>query len=150
MVIAMITWAGWQLYKLLSPYVEAYWQLNRETLRPPRPSHAAPLTVAEWLKRSRTAHQQRDYREACRALYMAALQRLNDAHSIPQEASRTDGEYLHLVQTLRPSHAYQMLIHTHERLCFSQTAISAETFDRCWQAYQEIDPLSLESIHLQP
>ncbi|NJO42070.1 MAG: hypothetical protein HC865_15930, partial [Cyanobacteria bacterium RU_5_0] len=33
----------------------------------------------------RTAHQQRDYREACRALYMAALQRLNDAHSIPKK-----------------------------------------------------------------
>ncbi|MBD1868728.1 DUF4129 domain-containing protein [Cyanobacteria bacterium FACHB-471] len=139
LVIALVGWAGWQLYKLLNPYLYPAVRLGRS----PAPSTDAQpqiLTISEWLGRSRTAQQQGDYREACRCLYMAMLQNLNDKELILQQLSRTDGEYLRLVQTLNPPQPYQTLIRTHEQLCFSDTAISSDTFERCWQAYQEIQP----------
>lgn len=139
--IGLILWVSWQLYKLLQPYFSSYFQLN--SLAPPLiPEPTVELTASDWLKRSRQAQQQGNYREACRALYMAALQHLNDKDLIRQELSRTDGEYLNLIQNLQDlstSQPYQTLIRTHERLCFSDTAISAELFDRCWAAYREIE-----------
>jgi hypothetical protein len=135
-VTSLVGWAGWQLYQLLSPYFYSW----KPGLQPASTGAAesTELSAEQWLRRSRSAQQQRNYREACRVLYLAMLQHLNDRELIRQQASRTDGEYLSLVQTLTPSQPYQILIRTHERLCFDQTAISAETFDRCWQAYQEI------------
>ncbi len=78
---------------------------------------------------------------------MAALQRLSDSNLIRQEPSRTDGEYLQLVQEFASSHPYQLLIQTHERLWFSQDAASAEEVDRCWQAYREIESRGDEHGH---
>lgn len=142
-VIGLILWAGWQLYKLLHPYLSNYFRL-RELSPTLTPARTPELTTSDWLNRSRHAQQQGNYREACRALYMATLQRLNDNGLIRQELSRTDGEYLNLIQgnlvpDLSASQPYQTLICTHERLCFSDAAISVEVFDRCWQAYQEIE-----------
>ncbi|MBD1998085.1 DUF4129 domain-containing protein [Leptolyngbya sp. FACHB-541] len=139
LVIALVGWAGWQLYKLLNPYLFPAGRLRRSPA-PSTNSQPQALTISEWLGRSRTAQQQGDYREACRCLYMAMLQNLNDKELIPQQLSRTDGEYLHLVQTLNPPQPYQTLIRTHEQFCFSDAAISSDTFERCWQAYQEIQP----------
>lgn len=144
MVVGAFTWIGWQLYKLLRPYWIS-WQRKR-SLQPlfSVATPTSPLSLADWLHRSRTAQQQGNYREACRALYMAALQQLNDLHLIQQDPSRTDGEYLNLMQTLVASQPYQILVQTHERLCFSNTPISNETFDQCWQAYQQIEAMARE------
>jgi hypothetical protein len=141
MVVGVVGWAGWQLYKLLYPYIAPYFAAQPQTLsdRSPHYIQASALTTAEWLKRSQLAQQQGNYREACRALYMATLQRLNDTNLIQQEPSRTDGEYLTLSQGLNPPSAYQLLIQTHERLYFSGADISREVYDRCWQAYGEIE-----------
>ncbi|HIK53931.1 MAG TPA: DUF4129 domain-containing protein [Synechococcales cyanobacterium M55_K2018_004] len=136
---ALAGWGLWQLYKLMRLYLTQL-QWNRET--PPALGVQAPeqpLTVAAWVERSRLARQQGNYRDACRALYMGALQHLNDAGLIPQQRSRTDGEYLALVQQLPQAAAYRTLIHTHERLCFSDAVISLEDCDRCQRAYQEIE-----------
>ena len=141
MVIGAASFVGWQLYRLLRPYLVArFSQLGRQRHQSPPPPERRSLT--EWLERSRTAQQQGNYREACRALYMAALQQLGDRHLIDQEASRTDGEYLRLLPTIDRSQPYQVLIQTHERLCFSESDISVEQFDRCWQAFQQILPSS--------
>ncbi len=139
-IVGLVAGLGWQLYQILKPYVDGYLRRGRGR----SPSSFTPVTqsAAEWLERSRYAQQQGNYREACRSLYMASLQHLSDRHLIRQEESRTDGEYLSLILQIDPpqihSNPYQLLIRTHERLCFSDAAISAETFERCWQAYQEI------------
>lgn len=133
-----VIWVGWQFYQLLRPYFLSYWRLRRGSDRivvavsPQR-------TVADWLKQARGAQQQGNYRAACQALYMATLQQLNDRGMIPQELSRTDGEYLNLLQSLSLPKPYQVLIRTHERLCFDRVTVSSEVYDRCWQAYQEIE-----------
>ncbi len=136
-VLGAIGWSSWQLYKLLHPYWVNYWQMAQ----PRNPVSLLPSrqTASEWLRQAQTAQQQGNYRETCRALYMAMLQQLNDRGIIPQEMSRTDGEYLTLVRSLNLPPPYRVLIHTHERLCFDRVAISSEVCDRCWQAYQEIE-----------
>jgi Domain of unknown function (DUF4129) len=146
--VGLAGFLGWQLYRLVRPYLAESWQLRRS-----RPLSSTPPSasrgVDEWLQRSRQAQQQGNYRESCRALYQAMLQRLNDQQLIAQDLSRTDGEYTTLLHTLsRLDHPqpYHLLLRTHEHLCFSQAPISAEICDRCWQAYREIDqPLSSPS-----
>lgn len=137
-VIAVVAWAGWQIYKLLSPYLTDYWRTNRANSSAVA-SPASQYTVAEWLQQARIAQQQGNYQTACRALYMATLQQLNDRGILPQQASRTDGEYLSLLKSQNLPDPYQVVIRTHERLCFDQTTASVETYERCWQAYQEIE-----------
>ena len=135
-IVVMLAGLGWQLYQILKPYITGYLRSGRG--RSPSPFIPIQQSAAEWLERSRRAQQQGNYHEACRSLYMASLHDLSDRHLICQEESRTDGEYLSLVLQIDPPQPYQLLIHTHERLCFSDTVISAETFERCWQAYQKI------------
>jgi hypothetical protein len=142
-VAGLVGFLGWQLYRLLGPYLAASWRSRQRARSSQTVSTLETLPVAAWLQRSRHAQQQGDYREACRALYMAMLQRLNDQNLITQQPSRTDGEYatlLHTLSTLDRPQPYHLLLRTHESLCFSEAAISAEICDRCWQAYREIDP----------
>lgn len=135
----LIGWIGWQLYLLLRPYINPYWRTRSGN---PNYSNQATapesLTVSEWWQRSRTSAQQGNYREACRALYLATLQKLDDQGLIPAQFSRTDGEYWQLLQTLPNARPYEILFQTHERLCFSDREISQQTFDDCEQAYREI------------
>lgn len=138
--LGTVAWASWQLYQWLRPYFLAYWQSSRNAER--LIVMASPQqTVAEWLQQARAAQQQGHYQEACRALYMATLQQLSDRGLITQEASRTDGEYLLLLQTMHLPQPYQTLIRTHERLCFDRVSVSANDYQQCWQAYQEIGRL---------
>jgi hypothetical protein len=98
------------------------------------------LPVSGWLRQVQAFQRQGNYAQACRALYMAMLQRLDDTKQVPQQASRTDGEYLQAIQTLNQPTPYQVLITTHERVCFDDNStISSATFERCQQAYREIE-----------
>lgn len=136
--IALLLWVLWQLYAILAPYlgVSILPGRGRRTTATPQPEKRA---TSEWLQQSRSLAQQGNYREACRALYQAALQKLDDAGLVPTLMSRTDGEYLNVVQTLPNPRPYQVLIRTHERLCFSHTDITQETYTRCEQAYRELE-----------
>jgi hypothetical protein len=139
-VAAFVAWAGWQLYRLLRPYLYPWLPSQPQPVlaADDTPAQSA-LTVAEWLQRSRTFAQQQNYREACRCLYLAVLRRLDDRQLIPATASRTDGEYLQLVRSFPNPQPYQVVIRTHERLCFSDTEISSAMFEQCQQAYQAIE-----------
>ncbi|MBW4516061.1 MAG: DUF4129 domain-containing protein [Timaviella obliquedivisa GSE-PSE-MK23-08B] len=142
-IVGVVTGLGWQLYQVFKPYIMGY--LRQGKSRSPSFSSLVKQSTADWLERSRHAQEQGNYREACRSLYMASLQHLSDRNLVRQEGSRTDGEYLSLISQidlpLTCTQPYQLLIRIHERLCFSDAAISAETFERCWQAYQQIQSL---------
>lgn len=135
-VAGILGWLGWQAYQLLRPYLTMQGRLGQGQER-----QAAPptwQTVSDWLRQARTAQQHGNYPEACRALYMATLQRLSDQGKIAQEPSRTDGEYLRLVHSLNLPPPYQVVIGIHEQMCFDRVSVSSDTYQRCWQAYQEI------------
>lgn len=131
------------LVRRIYPAIRNRWRSPRSPALRNRPNSNRPTeadrSAAYWLQQAQVAQRQGDYRRACQALYLAMLQRLHTTQAIADQPSRTDGEYWQLVQQLPRSHPYQVIIRTHERLCFSQTPISAEEFRHCQQAYREIE-----------
>ncbi|MEG4036609.1 DUF4129 domain-containing protein [Microcoleus sp. w1-18aA5] len=89
--------------------------------------------------RSQKLQQQGKYRQACHCLYMALLQRLNDAGTVVYQPSRTDGEYLQLIQQLPQPVPYETLIRIHQQLYFRNRRADPSTFEQCQQAYQQIN-----------
>jgi hypothetical protein len=137
----LIAWAVWQLWQVLSPY---FYSLSKQLSQPgdkATKAQESDLSVARWLQRSQKFQKQGNYSQACLCLYMAMLQRLNDTGIAPHQPSRTDGEYLQLVQQLPQPTPYQTLLMTHQELCFSKTEASRSVFDQCQQAYREIEAL---------
>jgi hypothetical protein len=135
----LLSWAALQIMRLLSPYFYTLTnQLSQPADRVTKTSDSE-LSVAKWLQRSQKFQQQGNYREACLCLYRAMLQRLNDTGLVPHQSSRTDGEYLQLIQQLPKPTPYQTLLVTHQELCFSNTEASRSVFDQCQEAYREID-----------
>jgi hypothetical protein len=135
----LVIWAGWQIWRLLRPYI---YSLNNSLNQPAdkgTKTLANELSVTNWLQRSQKFQQQGNYREACRCLYMAMLQRLNDSGIAPHQTSRTDGQYLRLVQQLPQPQPYRTLLLIHQRLCFSNTEASSSMFEQCQQAYRDIE-----------
>jgi hypothetical protein len=137
----LLTWIIWQLWQLLRPYIYSLRKQLRQPADRVTTTESSELSVAAWLQRSQKFQQQGNYREACRCLYMAMLQRLHDSGIAPHQSSRTDGEYLQLIQQLPQPTPYQTLLVTHQRLCFSQADVSRSVFDQCQQAYREIEVL---------
>jgi len=132
-----IAWMLWQIFKIMRPYLETVGWL-RPRMRTEAKLPVTPAAI-EWEQRSQNFAGQGEYREACRALYMAMLQRLHEATLAPQQPSRTDGEYLQLLRHIPRWQTYQILLSTHERLCFNDEMLSVSSFERCQQAYQELN-----------
>jgi hypothetical protein len=135
-----VIWLMLLLYRLVQSYYLAF--QSRRGINGSRlgeDSEAIPVySVDRWFKKARKFQLEGNYTEACRALYMGMLQSLSDRQLIPQQYSRTDGEYRHLVLQLSQAPAYQVLLNTHEQLCFSDRPISSEIFNICQEAYSEI------------
>lgn len=133
----LVCWIAWQLWERWGYSVKNLpRQLNSSK---PQQSQSSERTAAEWQRRSQKFYQQGNYKEAYRCLYMALLQKLNDMGIAPHELSRTDGEYLKLTQGLPQEELYELLLKTHEQLCFANAEISVAIFNQCQQAYGVID-----------
>jgi hypothetical protein len=127
----------WIIYQV----VNFFWQKRgrgRQVISPV----ALPVktrTVAELLAQSQQFQLQHNYSEACRCLYLAMLQRLNDASLIPHQNSRTDREYAELLKQLPTLQNSMVLLRTHEQLQFADRSISAAGFDSCQAAYHQME-----------
>jgi hypothetical protein len=148
-----LIWLGWRLWRVFSPYLYARLRA-RNTANSLLKIRDSDLSVSGWLARSQELYHQSNYREACRCLYLAMLQHLHDTTIVPHKFSRTDGEYLQLLQyKVTPMHhdscstwgdpktalsPYETLITTHQQLCFGNTEISSENYQQCREAYREI------------
>jgi hypothetical protein len=137
-IILLVLILSWQLVRVFSPYLKKLEQQVKSTSAESA-TLAPPPSLTNWLRRATDQQRQGNYREACRALYMAMLQRLHDTQQVPHQPSRTDGEYRQVVQSLPKAQACQMLLNTHEQVWFGESASSAEIFDRCQKAYREIE-----------
>lgn len=137
LVAGVVIWLAWLIVQLIDRYRE-----NRQS----RPSQAQvefivppeEHTVAAWLRRAQQFERDGNWREACRALYMAALQLLHDREWIAHQPSRTDGEYLQAAQSLKQPRPLQVLVRTHERSLFGGESLAADNVQRCRRAYEEI------------
>jgi hypothetical protein len=132
----LLIWVG---YRVIYPYWRRWLLASRLPKSDLDRSPIQTYTVAELLDRSQQFQGDRDYTQASRWLYLAMLQRLNDANLIPHQVSRTDREYLKLLGTLPPIEIGEVLLSTHEQLHFGNTPITPAGFDRCQQAYRQIE-----------
>jgi hypothetical protein len=134
-----VVWIGWRLWQEFNPYIYAW--LNAMSNSPGFRTKAdsRETSIALLLNQAQEFHQQYNYTEACRCVYLAMLQQLHEQAIARQQPIRTDGEYLQLLKSsvtlIQP---YQTLITTHEQLCFSEHEMLAENYQQCWQAYQQI------------
>ncbi|CAA9242792.1 hypothetical protein AVDCRST_MAG92-1605 [uncultured Coleofasciculus sp.] len=138
MLALLLSWTALQIMRRLSPY---FYSLTNQIKQSADNTKLLDkdLSIARWLQQAQKFQQQGNYRDACLCLYKAMLQRLNDSGVVLHQPSRTDGEYLQLVQQLPQSQPYQTLIMTHQELCFSNTEASLSLFEQCQQAYREIE-----------
>ncbi len=138
LILALLAvWASWQIWQQLRFYIHNLKQRN-QTSDGSAKKTIKDLSGAAWLFPSKKLQQQGKYRQACRCLYMAVLQRLNDAGTAVYQPSRTDGEYLQLIQQLPQPAPYETLITIHQQLYFGNREADASTFEQCQQAYQQI------------
>jgi len=132
----ILVWLVLLLISLGMPYFKKVWDRSPLLTTSPKVK-TKHLSVAKWLKRSQQFQAQGNYSEACRCLYFALLQRLED-RGINSPDSRTDREYQQLVATFPENSLYQILLTTHEELCFGLQPISPEKFTQCQQALETI------------
>ncbi|GAA6616245.1 DUF4129 domain-containing protein [Scytonema sp. NUACC26] len=134
-----LLWVGWRLWRSLNPYLYAWLAKINHSRGSSNKGKESEVSVAIWLGRSQEFYRQGNYSEACRCLYFAMLQHLHDRGVLPHKPSRTDGEYLQLLQmSVTPVQPYETLITTHEQLCFSNVDVNSENYEHCQQAYEEL------------
>lgn len=133
---------GLFLGRIGMPFLQRYLKKNQDRSNSLKNRQSKPLvtklSVSQWLRRSQQFQTQGNYTEACRCLYFALLQLLDDREIVPQQPSRTDREYQEILASLPQISLYKILLRTHEELCFSTRPISAERFSQCQQALEEI------------
>jgi Domain of unknown function (DUF4129) len=133
----LIAGVAWIMYLIISRYWPQL-KLRRPTTNPSTPP-VRSYTVVELLAQAQQFQSQKNYSEACRYLYLAMLQRLNDANLIPHQTSRTDREYAEILRSLPIIANSNILLQTHEQFKFADRTITADGFDRCQQAYTQLD-----------
>ena len=141
-LVALLTlWLCWLMYRALEPSIRRWLEQDRDwasvggSVAAVEETHSARY----WWQQAQEQAQQGNYGAACKSLYQATLQQLNDSQTLLHDPSRTDGEYLTRLGQDRPlPRPYRLLIGTHERLVFGSAIASAEMFKRCRQAYEEI------------
>jgi Domain of unknown function (DUF4129) len=135
-LVGLVIWFG---YRIIYPYWQRWVSQNDRSKLTLDRSPEKVYTVAELLAQSQQFQTDGDYTQASRWLYLAMLQRLNDTNLIPHQFSRTDREYLQLLRTVPVMNVGEILVSIHEQLHFGDRAISSADFDRCQQAYQQIE-----------
>ena len=132
----LIIWFG---YRVIYPYLQKWIERNQQSKSLLDVVSVPAYTVVELLNKSQQSQRDGDYTQASRWLYLAMLQRLNDANLIPHQFSRTDREYLQLLRTVPIIDVGEVLVSIHEQLHFGNKQIEIIDFDRCQAAYQQIE-----------
>ncbi len=137
----LLVWLTWQLWLGLRPYWKGWQRKNNRSLIIDKPTNILELSRADWLERSQSARIEGNYRQAIFCLYQAMLQLLNERGIIAARSSRTDEEYRRslLEQNLSTLQAYELLLSSHQRLCFSSAQADRSLFEQCQQAYKQIE-----------
>ena len=135
---AISVWLTWQLWLLFRPYFRTWQKQQQQSRQLPNQPKVNQLSVNQWFERAQEFQKQRDYRQAIFCLYQAMLQQLSDRDIIPNSSSRTDREYLKLIQKsqIAPLPSYQLLLNTHEQLCFTDQDADESLWQACQQACQ--------------
>ncbi len=133
-----LAWIALRLWREFRPYIYTWWNKNNQGAKDAKAAETQ-LSSSTWLKRSQELYRQGNYREACRLIYLSTLQHLHEKEILPHKRSRTDGEYLQLLELSANSmQPYETLITTHEQLCFDDAEIVSDNYEQCQQAHSLI------------
>lgn len=133
---ALLIWLSLLALDILKPYISRLKNSNFTQIK--TKNQVKNTSIDDWWSRSKKLEKKGNYREACQCLYMAMLQQLHQIDIAPEQPSRTDGEYLKLVENLPNPRPYQTLLMRHQQLYFSQLESSLTILAECQQAYQQI------------
>jgi hypothetical protein len=140
-IAILLVWMTWQLWLLLRLYWKR-WQRKSDRHTAFMPTNTSQLSAADWVERSQSARVDGNYRQAIFCLYQAMLKLLDERGIIPTQLSLslTDEEYRRslLKIPVSPLTPYELLLSTHQRLCFSTAEADRALFEECQQAYQQI------------
>lgn len=137
-VTGLLVWTTWKLLRSLKFYLKRRQPATKPLFRINNPS-IQKNSLSSWVTQAQKFQHQGDYREAFYCLYQAMLQQLDNSGIIPQQSSRTDGEYWQIIQQLTYPEPYQQLLKIHEELCFGNVPPSLSLLETGWSAYQEIE-----------
>ena len=139
-VAALAIWLTWQLWLWLRPHYLRWLRSRQQLSNLDYPKTRPTLSTNQWVIKSREYQKQRDYRQAIFCLYQAMIQQLSDRQIINNSPSRTDGEYISSINQLNLNqvNAYELLLSTHEKLCFSRQVASKNLWDECQRAFQNL------------
>lgn len=140
-LVLLAVWFCWLVWQLWPGFLGRLGGL-RSGSRTPAQQAAKPMpTAAELLVQAAQLSKRGDFGLASRCLYLAMLERLNDSSTIDNQPSRTDGEYRQLLKRFSRRKSCEVLLSTHERLCFGEMPVTVEEFERCQEAFKEIEKL---------
>lgn len=134
----LLAWIGIKITRLIDRYITNLNNKNNPTIIKERKQETIILSVNKWLKRADYFKQQGNYRDAIWCLYMAMLQKLNDNNIALHQESRTDGEYLKIIQQLPNFSAYQTLLINHQKLFFGKKEATINMWEESFEAYKTI------------
>ncbi len=137
----LLVWLTWQLWLGLRPYWKGWQRKNNHYSIIDKPTSTLKLSRADWLERSQAARIEGNYRQAIFCLYQAMLQLLDEREIIAARSSLTDEEYRRSLskQDLSSLQAYELLLSSHQRLCFGRAQADRSLFEQCQQAYKQIE-----------
>ncbi len=137
----LLVWLTWQLWLILRSYWKRWQRKNNRSLIIDKPTNTPKLSQVDWPERSQAARIEGNYRQAIFCLYQAMLQLLDERGIIAARSSRTDEEYRRslLGQDLFSLQAYELLLSSHPRVCFSRAQADRSLFEQCQQAYKQIE-----------
>lgn len=138
-IAILLVWITWQLWLLLRLYWKR-WQRPRDR-HPVSIPTKIQLSAADWVERSQSARVEGNYRQAIFCLYQAMLLLLDERGIVTTQLSLTDEEYRRSLWKIpvTPLNPYELLLSTHQRLCFSTAEADRALFEECQQAYQQIE-----------
>ncbi|HEY9810245.1 MAG TPA: DUF4129 domain-containing protein [Halomicronema sp.] len=137
----LIVWFGWLIWRLWPGFFARLRGLGSSSTTPAQQAAKPMPTAAEWLVQAAKLSREGDFGLASRCLYMAMLERLNDSSTVDNQPSRTDGEYRELLKRFSGRKSCEVLLSTHERLCFGEMPVTGEEFERCQEAFRKIEKL---------
>lgn len=138
-IAILLVWITWQLWLLIRIYWKRWQKTSDRHPTVAHPAQTTQLSAADWVERSQSARVDGNYQQAIFCLYQAMLMLLDERGIIPTQLSLTDEEYRRsLLETVFPLTPYELLLSTHQRLCFSQAEADRALFEECQQAYRQI------------
>ncbi|MEA5508352.1 DUF4129 domain-containing protein [Crocosphaera sp. UHCC 0190] len=138
-LLLTLGWLVWKNIQRLIPFIQSFLSNYNNSWNQAQQQENKKSSSKKLWQKAQQYQQQGDYYQGCLYLYLAMLQGLDENKIAPHQESRTDEEYRLLILQLPYPDPYETLLLIHQQLCFRDKTASRSLFERCQQAYQNIE-----------